>query len=82
MKTGFATINRCRTKDDGDADEAEGSTRISAGKEEKICSGYAGKNTAVEQGTIWIKPSKIRSVAQEILCKFVKSNKVFEEEPN
>ena len=30
---------------------------------QRVC----GENTAVEQGTIWIKPSKIQSIAQEIL---------------
>ena len=60
MKTGFASISRCRTKDDGDTDEAEGSTRISAGKEEKICSGYAGKTLLLNKALSGLSPVKFR----------------------
>ena len=42
LKTGFAQINRCRATTDGDAEVVEGSNQTRAGKEEKICSGYAG----------------------------------------
>ena len=58
MKTGFAQINRCRATTDGDAEVVEGSTRTRAGKEEKICSGYAEKTLLLNKALSGLSPVK------------------------
>ena len=60
LKTGFATINRCRATADVDAGKAERSTRSRAGKEEKICSGYARRVLLLNKAQSGLSPVKFR----------------------
>ena len=65
LKTGFAQINRCRATTVGDAEVVEGSTRIRAGKEEKICSGYAGKTLLLNKALSGLSPVKFGVLHKE-----------------
>ena len=65
LKTCFAQISRCRATNDGDAEVVEGFTRIRAGKEEKICSGYAGKTLLLNKALSGLSPVKFRVLHKE-----------------